>query len=220
MVTEYGYLVAASNEMHRAYLARHTAAANLARAANLGCDTFRELAQDQAFFSDISMLAEMRKRNAAEVEAIVRVNTLAVPNLEVLDAFTNFLNAEKRVLIASGMDTDLVEMLIGQANQLIDQVRAEQIDPELMRAKVGQLRRIACKVADSLRRQQKHELIWGDIWKLTIAAGGCAIVGLNATSVVATIGLSTAGAAVSGAIGSALVGVGTTIVVKDWFDGS
>ena len=75
MVTEYGYLVSVANEMHLAYIERHNNPDKLLYAARLGCDTFRELLQDQAFFSDVAKLSEMRKSNEAEVDAIIGIET-------------------------------------------------------------------------------------------------------------------------------------------------
>ena len=218
MLTEYGYLVVAANEMHLAYIERHNNPDKLAYAANLGCNTFRELLRDEAFFSDVAKLAAMRKSNEAEVDAIIGIETNPALLPGELTDFQNFLYAEKQILVAGGLETGLVETLIDEGTQLINQIRSDQVIPEHMRAKVERLRRVACKLSDSLRREHNHEVAWGNLRKLTIAAGGCAIVGLNASSVAATFGLSAPAAAISNAIGCALVGVGTTIVIQDWFD--
>lgn len=204
------YLVSAANAMYPLLTKYPPRAKDTATAASIGCTTLRNLADDHEFRGYVR---ELSRRQLADSEGFNSITGRGYTTTNAWDHYlTNFLGIEKRVMLDGGFDSQLVEELLQQSEQLIQPVRSWDGDADSLFVKISQVRDDACNLAASLNQnlnQKKEDEVPSDttkrhVQRIMYAVVGGAIVVLNAVPYFHPM-LSDIGTAVSGALGNAFV---------------
>lgn len=128
--------------------------------------------------------------------------------------FEHFLGIERRLLEQGGTDSRLTEEIIGRCREARKSTRQGKFDTNAFSGALEELRVAVCGVLVDLRKEMldqppAHQL-FGRLAAVLKGLCGCVVVGLDASRLAATAGLSDAGSAVSIAVGTAIVGQAIT----------
>lgn len=187
----------------------------LLAAAVLGCRTLKELTGDVNLNSVTEEFADVRiikgfldrasseyKRRQAKIDEFRSV-------IEESDRFDDFLDLEREILIKGGLHRDTVEALIEASRESITEVRERAKPPSEVLEAARLLRDRACVLASDLIEEARQQDRWEDIKerirKVILGLGGAALIGLNASSLAASVGITAALSVVSVGIGGAVV---------------
>jgi hypothetical protein len=207
MVSEYHYLVVTANEvfvlLHRSPIPKPK---ELTESANLCCNALRQLSNDELFFRDVATLSESQKSNLFAFRQITGADTNS------LSHFQYFWRLEKTLLISAGMDEHLVGQISSVVEEIIQSVRKKEVNVGDLRVLIAQIRNLTCNIANTLNkhlqelqeeeeRRERAKWIGRNLYFIV----GAAIVAIDASSLASTVGLTSAGTAVSGAVGTWLM---------------
>ena len=207
------YLIAAGNEMFL-LLSQQPGVEQLTRIASIACNALRRLAEDQEFYNDFRELVQRRDADRSAFASIIG---------DLKHFVYGFQELERRLLIDGGVNAQLAEVLAEMAQALIQAIKywqpnaadAWQGSPETLRQDVERIRDAVCDLENSLRQgaQEREQLLKQSRYlrRVTFAIGGALMVGLNASALAISLGLSAPGSAVSGAVGGALIGAAVTV---------
>ena len=124
--------------------------------------------------------------------------------------FEHFLGVERRLLLEAGMDAEVAEALINQCRTARGATRRGKFNADAFNGTLEELRRAVCGILAELREAALDEAsqrqMSGRLMSVFKGVCGCVLVGVDASSLAPTVGLSAAGSAVSIAVGSAIVG--------------
>ena len=199
------YLVTAANEMFRLIVLNgEPSPEDILKAAHIGCETLNILLNDEDFFREAEELGRRKVGRQEREEFDYLTGDLAY-------FINHFLKIERDILLAGGIDEELVNQLLENAKDSLQAIRNWDGDAEMLRWLITRLREEICHAEEALDEEQSRNE-WRDRWRrrlkrATLAIGGAAIVGLDASALAATYGLSAPGTAVSAALGGALIGV-------------
>jgi hypothetical protein len=188
----------------------------LLEAAVLGCRTLKQLSGDTGFSSTVEEFADVRiikgflerasddyKRR--ESEKVDQFRTI----IENSDCFATFLDLELEVMVKAGLSVDIVDSLIKSSRESIEDVQKRAKPASEVIETVRLLRDRACLLSDDLINEAKDEDRWEGvkerIKKVILGLGGVALIGLNASSLAASVGITAAGSAVSAALGAVFI---------------
>ena len=195
------YLPVACEELHKLLLATvEPTRAELTPVFILACTTFRRLASDNEFLGDFGMLARRRQKEAHVFDDIT-----------TLEHFVHsFRSIEGHVLKKAKLTDATIGRLIDKATDLLDYIKQPSATAEELSSRIAKLRDEACPIATSLKEQGRTDVSEERLAEMArrfgFAIGGAAMISVNASAWAASVGLTTAGSAVSGAAGSALIG--------------
>ncbi len=176
---------------------------SLLECARIGCSLFSNDMYMQALVEDARTFPERRRFHRRDMRRITGSAH-----------FEHFLEIERRLLEVAETDQGLTEAIIAQCREARKSTRHGKFDAYAFNGALLQLRIEVCGVFAQLQRptfdqppphQQSHRLA-----SVLKGAGGCVVVGLDASILAPTVGLSAAGAAVSIAVGGAIVGQAIT----------
>jgi len=124
--------------------------------------------------------------------------------------FEYFLGIERRLLEEAGMDPGVAAALINQCRLARKVTRRGKFDADAFNNSMEELRLAVCGILAELReaasvQPAQHQTFQRLAW-IFKGVCGCVIVGLDASSLAPTVGLSASGSAVSIAVGGAIVG--------------
>jgi hypothetical protein len=123
--------------------------------------------------------------------------------------FEHFLGIERRLLEEAGTDPALADAIIGRCLQAREATRHGKFDANAFSGALEELRLRVCGVLGELREtafdQPSQRQMPRRLASVLNGVFGCVVVGLDASTLAATVGLSTAGSAVSIAVGGAIV---------------
>jgi hypothetical protein len=199
-------LIAETNRMHTA-LTLYETDRNLGRdsddqlvqCAAAGCSLLRNNSYMQAMVIDAGTLTQRAREQRSTVEGIIET-----------DHFDFFLEGEKRLLTAAGADSSLVEVIIQQCRDAREKAGRDEVNTNQFRDALEELRDAVCTALAELRgssfSQSPRRTLQRRLTACFEGVCGGVIVGLDATALAVSIGLSAAGSAVSGALGAAIVG--------------
>ena len=197
---EFNYLVRAANDMFE-ILARRIEpnSSELSELFAIACSTLKRLERDEEFTKAVNLSALEWK-----------LNPDAVSISGDLRHFTDgFLQIERKVMLAAGLDDCTWSHLQRAAEEVRNQIAHDGINVTRLMNAVTYLREMACDIAAELRKtvdkSATHRRALNAARKVALSVGGAAMIGVNASSIAATVGLSTAGAAVSAAVGGGLI---------------
>jgi hypothetical protein len=133
-------------------------------------------------------------------------------NLQIItavDHFDFFLGAEGRLLKAAGTDPSLTTAILQQCREARAAARQGEFNAFRFRNALEELRETVCAEYLELRGATSDPGPSGRRYRRLAACFkgvcGCVVVGLDASALAATIGLTAAGSAVSIAVGAAVV---------------
>lgn len=128
--------------------------------------------------------------------------------------FDHFLKIEGRLLEEAGTDPGLAEAIIGRCREARKATRYSKFDANAFGGALEELRLAVCGVLGELRETSPNQppppQASGRLTSVLKGLGGCVVVGLDASSLAATVRLTAAGSAVSIAVGGAIVGQAIT----------
>lgn len=196
-------LVAAANQMHASLtlyqtdlsLGRRDSRGLLVQCATTGCSLLRNPTYMQALVTDARMLEE-------------RISIYRTDMQSIMDGghFEFFLEIEANLLRQAGADPSLIELILKRCRETREAARRSEFDAEKFRGALGQLRDEVCGALTELRRATSDQrLPRRRLRACLIGVSGCVVVGLDASMLAATSGLSAAGSAVSIAVGGAIL---------------
>lgn len=199
-------LVAETNRMHTALTLYETDRSlgrdsddQLVQCAAAGCSLLRNDSYIQAMVIDSRTLTQRAREQRSTVQDIMEVHH-----------FDFFLEGEKRLLTAAGADPSLVEVIIQQCRDARVKTGGDEVDTNQFRDALEELRDAVCRALAELRgssfSQPPRRILQRRLMACFEGVCGGVIVGLDATALAVSIGLSAAGSAVSGALGAAIVG--------------
>jgi len=173
--------------------------------ATTGCSFLSNDIYVQALVDDARTL-QKRARN--------RRNRRAFYEITGADHFESFLQVEKRLLESAGTDGPLTEEIIRRCREAREAARRGEFDAREFGAALEETRSAICNTLAELQRaaedeRRRRRLARRISSSFTILCG-CVVVGLDASILTTTAGLTAAGAAVSGAVGGAIVGQGVS----------
>lgn len=201
-------------------LGRQESNDSLMQCARIGCFLLGNAVLVQALVDDMMTLNE---RAAAEVRGDIQAITAA-------EHFDFFLAGERRLLEAAGTDSLLITAILDQCRGVQQAARQGSFNPLGFRA-LEDLRHAACRVLAELRdaahgygppgwpppgwappgwppplppTPSKHSR-YPRLKACFKGVCGCVVVGLDASALAGTLGLTAAGSAVSIAVGAAIV---------------
>lgn len=205
MAAEYQYMIAAADRVF--VLLSHSpnpARVDLAEASSICCNTLEILSNDALFFRDVETLGQRQRNNSEAFREITGATTRS------LGHFHHFWEREKSLLIMAGMDRSLVERLSRIVDEMIERIRETRLSVVHLRNVINAVRDDTCNLSNTLNQslQEERDLnaVERGVRRGWYAIIGAAIVALDVSSLVATVGLSAAGTAVSRAVGGALIG--------------
>jgi hypothetical protein len=164
-------------------------------AVALGCTAL------EAAIDDFDLAADYREIHA-------RLGDSSIALLLDNTGFEFFLNAERRALIRAGVNPEFADWLVKRCVS----VRRDALQPpdtDALEVAINDLKREACRVSDELvlaglnAYQQRTLRAWSG--RVGEGVGGLVLIGINAGTLPATLGLSASAAAVSAALGGTLV---------------
>ena len=138
---------------------------------------------------------------------------------EICDNVGHFVGGfcviEKHVLLTARIEEYAADALIEQAKALRRTIVNMTLDPERVRSDIVAFRDSCCGISKRLHElpleEEERRRLVKKVKRTVAGIGGVAIVGINVSSIVVTVGLSAPGAAVSGAIGSGLIGAALVV---------
>lgn len=202
--------VIATNKMHEslaiyyADLSRgHREAAGLLECAMTGCSLLSNGMYVQALVEDARACQERLWFNRRDVQEITGRSH-----------FEYFLGIERSLLQEAGMDAGVTEALIDQCRAARKAPRRGKFNADAFSGALEELRLAVCSILAELRKAtfDEHSQHQMSRHLASVFKGfcGCVLVGVDASSLAPTVGLSAAGSAVSIAVGSAIVGQAIT----------
>lgn len=203
-------LVLATNQMYESLtsyqvdrgLENGEPARHLIQCATTGCSLLSNDAYMQALVDDARMLQHQRWRRRRDMQVITGRH------------FEVFLGVESRLLQQAGIDRGLIDIIIGRCREAREPVRRGNFDPNAFTAALGDLRLEVCGVLAELLRatlaQRPPDQPSQRLAAVLKGVCGCVVVGLDASALASTVGLTAAGSAVSIAVGTAMVGQAIT----------
>jgi hypothetical protein len=192
----------------------------LVRCATIGCRLLRDKALVQALVDGTRTFQEMAVAHRAEMQELVGV-----------EHFELLLRTETYLLDRAGIDRSLIAVIVRYCREAREGARQGELDADTFRAALEKLGNQVCKLlepsvtrgggnresrhrsrADHARLRAKHadQVAATQLQACLKGVCGCVIVGLDASTLAATVGLSAAGSAVSIALGGAIVGQAIT----------
>ncbi len=188
----------------------------LVEASALGCLTLKRLCDDPDFhdvldeFADVRLISTFIQKQSAKQKRIERKRINEFRSIvENSDNFEMFLDLEKEVLLRGGVPAEVTELLIEASLETIEEIRARAKPPSEVMEIVRVLRDRACLVSADLKAKAIDESRWDGIKarirKTTLGIGGAALIGLNASALAATVGITSVGSVVSAALGGAVL---------------
>lgn len=190
--------VARTTEMHQ-YMKAHELLGDRGRdalqlqseCARVGCSLLSSEAMRQALLEDAEQLARLAREHQEEVQ-------------QVAGHIEYFLEAEGNLLRAAGADDALVARIIGELREASDAARRGQFDLTAFSEALDAARTTTCEIWAELRAGAKDETRIRNrrLRACLQIVCGAAVVGLDASVLTATVGLSAAGMAVSGLLGA------------------
>ena len=199
------YLVTACNEIYKIVLGTvEPSDEELERVSALACNTLKQLAKDEDFLKAFDELAKRREENPEAFEVITQLKHF-VEGFQVI---------ESDVLKKAGLSDEGIKSLLNKATDLLERIKKPTLKKEELLSQITSLRDEACDIAATLHQkrqeaEEKKKLI-GKLIRYGYAIGGAAMIFADASAWAVSIGLSTAGSAVSGAAGTALITYGLT----------
>jgi hypothetical protein len=179
-------------------LGRQKSNASLMQCATTGCSLLSNTAYLQALVDDERTL----NQRAAEYSENMRVIT-------GVDHFEFFLEAEARLLEAAGADASLTAVILRRCREARAAAMQGEFNAFRFRDALEELRYAVCSALAELRYATFDPRPLSRRHRRLVACFkgvcGCVVVGLDASALAGTIGLSAAGSAVSIAIGAAVV---------------
>jgi hypothetical protein len=200
--------VAATRQMDESLMLHHVDLAigskssgdRLIQSATTGCSLLSNEVYVQALVDDARMFANRQRHHRRDMRAIMGDRA----------HFENFLGLEKRLLIEAGFTHDEADVIVRRCWDARDVARHAKFDAGEFGTALMGLRLAVCRALTEMRktsldrqRQQEQSRRLAAVRK---GIFGCVLVGLDASSLPATVGLSAAGSAVSIALGGAIVG--------------
>jgi hypothetical protein len=198
--------VAAANQMHTSLtlyqtdlsLGRRGSRGLLVQCATTGCSLLRSSTYVQAMVNDARMLEERTSIHRADMQSIMGA-----------DHFEFFLEIETKLLRQAGTNPLLIALILSRCRETREAARRSEFDAEMFRGALGQLRDEVCGALTDLRRATSYlrplRPLYRRLLACLIGVSGCVVVGLNASMLATTTGLSVAGSAVSIAVGGAIL---------------
>jgi hypothetical protein len=123
--------------------------------------------------------------------------------------FEHFLGIERRLLVEAGMDPGITDSIINRCRAARKAPRRGEFDANAFSDALEELRIVVCEVLADLREESFHQLSQRQMFRrlMSVFMGvcGCVVVGLDASSLAPTVGLSAAGSTISVAVGGAIV---------------
>ena len=196
----------------------------LIEAATAGCESLNWLLEDPGEFEE-----EVKRIYAPSFmpSSFIPWTSQRARLENFSDDFLSFLHLEKEILIKAGMSPASTASLIDECRK-IDKLQG---DPSQVIEGVKTLRNKACDAVTELQvlrqseiqqqvqqlqdqqqrqkaemeRRERHHQIYHILRKVATGAGGILIVGLNFSTLAATVGLSASGAILSGELGVGLI---------------
>jgi hypothetical protein len=133
----------------------------------------------------------------------------AVREIMNIDHFEFFLEAERRLLMEAGVDPSLAAAIIQRCQDGREGASRSEFNTIQFSSALEELRDAVCGILAELRgsifQQSSPNRLRRRLRASFEGVCGGVIVGLDATALAVSIGLSTAGSAVSGALGAAIV---------------
>lgn len=197
---EFNYLIKAADDMFE-ILARRVepTSSELNEFFAIACSTLKRLERDGGFIKAVEQAGSEWRLNPSVVAIISDVRH-----------FTDgFLQIERKVMLAAGLD----ECTWSYLRQAVEAVRNYSvhmgINSRRIMDSVTYLREMACDIGTelgkSIEKSATRRRALNAATRVAFGVGGGALIGVNASSIAVTIGLSTAGAAVSTAVGVGLL---------------
>lgn len=197
----------------------------LSGAAGAGCRTLKRLCDDKDLdatldqFADVRIITTFIQRSSARSRRSERRRTLEFKSIiEDPTNFERFLELEREVLRKGGVPHDTIERILESCLEAIEEVRERAKPPSEIIDTVRTLRDRACQLSQDLTDKAVRESRWSDIRtrlkKVTLGAGGLALVGLNASALAASVGITAVGSVVSAAFGGAVLAGATADLGK------
>jgi hypothetical protein len=165
----------------------------LGKVAHIGCFALEGLTQNTQLRDDLERIILYRREHLEDMQLI----------LEDVENFERFLKIEKDLLRLGDVDPGVITFLIYQFEELRNEVRSTEFSVDTVLGALDQLRVETCRLADEKMNQAKWE---GFQQRLIQGIGGTVLVGLNVSTVAASLGLSTPAMALSGAFGGVFIG--------------
>jgi hypothetical protein len=175
----------------------------LIRCATTGCALLSNDDYVQALVSDARALQEQRWHYRRDKRAITgRAH------------FERFLVLEMRLMERAGADPETIGAIVDRCREARKATRQGEFDANAFSDALEELRFAVCSVLAELREdtfdQPPKDQLSRRLAAVFKGVCGCVVVGLNASSLASTVGLNTAGSAVSIAVGGAIVGQAIT----------
>lgn len=194
-------------------------------AALVGCRTLGRLCDDPELvpaldqFSDVRLIVTYIQKTTTRAKRSQRNRVQAFRSIiEDPTNFEHFLTLEREVLLKGGVAPDVVDLLIEQSQEAIDEVRARAKPPSEVLERVRLLRDRACVLSNDLIAEAVADNSWEGIKekikRVLLGLGGTAIIGLNASSLAGSVGITAVGSAVSAALGATVLQMATADKAK------
>jgi hypothetical protein len=171
----------------------------LVQSATTGCSLLSNDVYVRALEDDALTFRDRRRRHRKDMQSIMGSSS----------HFDKFLELEKSLLVEAGTDPRLADVIIARCRDSREAAKNGRFDAGAFRDALGELRLAVCGVLADLRKaaldQQRQDQTFRRLAAVRGGVFGCVVVGLDASSLVTTVGLSAAGAAVSIAVGGAIV---------------
>ena len=198
---DFSYLVTATNDMF--VVLAHSpepSQVELREAFTIGCKALKRLEGDDEFIEAISLL---RKRRVAHIQDFKSIVT------DVNHFTQGFLEIERKVMLAAGLSENSWSYVSRFAREVRVHINEDRVNVDALRKAIAGLRSVACDIADQLhttvQKAEEHKRARNTLGRVALGIGGAAVIGVNASVLAATVGLSTAGSAVSAAVGGGLI---------------
>jgi hypothetical protein len=199
------YLVYACNEIEKILIGTlEPSPGECQHLFTIACNALKRLADDQDFSKALDQLEKAREVTKDDFVKITE-----------LDHFVgNFLTIERDVLLKAGLSSQSVHYLLKEVAALRERIRDSSPDRSEVMAAIMDARDDVCSIATLLHQNQRAietaEKRRSAIRRSAFTLGGATIIFANASAFAISLGLSTAGSAVSGAAGTALITYGLT----------
>ena len=163
-------------------------------AAGIGCATLEWLIEDNEFRNDLDRLYYDEEKTQ-DFYSI----------LENPDQFRQFLNLEKKLLRLGGLREDVAEQLIEECWSVYEDVHnnGKELYPVDLRDALYNLKERTCNIITDQRKILSARTLEK---RVLLGLGGALVIGINASSLAATFGLTIPGSQISIAFGGALIG--------------
>jgi hypothetical protein len=182
----------------------------LVRCAATGCALLSNDVYVEALVRDARARQEQRRRHRRDMRVITGGAH-----------FEYFLGLEKSLLEEAGTDPEMTEAIIDRCREVRKSTRHGKFGATAFSRALEELRLAVCDVLAELRKDtfdqppedqlsRPEDQLSRRLAAVLKGVFGCVVVGLDASSLAPTVGLSAAGSAVSIAVGSAIVGQAST----------